>query len=116
MSSARRNIHTPGHPMVFIYPMNSRRTFTHLVAIYLFSLNALPSRADWPEFRGPFGNGHVAAESSDQTIGLPLSWSETETIRWKTAIPHLGWSTPVVLNGQVWVTTATENGHDYYAI
>jgi outer membrane protein assembly factor BamB len=102
--------------MVFIYPMNSRRTFTHLVAIYLFSLNALPSRADWPEFRGPFGNGHVAASGEATQIGLPLSWSETENIRWKTAIPHRGWSTPVAMNGQVWLTTATEDGHDYYAI
>ena len=71
-------------------------------------------RADWPEFRGPTGDGHAAA--SDQKLGLPLKWSEQSNIKWKTAIPHRGWSTPVVLGGQVWVTTASEAGHDYYAI
>jgi len=35
---------------------------------------------------------------------------------WKTAIPHRGWSTPVVMGGQVWLTTATEEGHDFFAI
>ncbi len=68
----------------------------------------------WPEFRGPYGNGHVTAPG--ETIALPLSWSETENITWKTAIPHQGWSTPVILDGQVWVTTATEDGHDFFAL
>lgn len=70
--------------------------------------------ADWPEFRGPTGDGHVAASST--AADLPLKWSETENVRWKTPIPHLGWSTPVVLGGQVWLTTATEDGHDFFAI
>ena len=73
------------------------------------------ARGDWPEFRGPYGNGHVSAEGSEP-IGLPTKWSETENVRWKTAIPERGWSTPVILDGQVWLTTATEGGHDYYAI
>ncbi len=72
------------------------------------------ARADWPEFRGPSGNGHVA--DSENGAVLPLTWSETENVRWKTPIPHRGWSTPVVMNGQVWLTTATEDGHDFYAI
>jgi outer membrane protein assembly factor BamB len=45
-----------------------------------------------------------------------LQWSETNHIKWKTAIPFKGWSAPVVLGNQVWVTTATEDGHDFYAI
>ncbi|MHC4202540.1 MAG: PQQ-binding-like beta-propeller repeat protein, partial [Planctomycetota bacterium] len=60
-------------------------------------------------FRGPQGNGFVSAAR------LPLRWSETENVRWKTAVPHLGWSTPVVLDEQVWATSATKNGRDYYA-
>jgi outer membrane protein assembly factor BamB len=66
--------------------------------------------ADWPEFRGPTGDGQVAA------TGLPLRWSETNNVRWKTEIPLRGWSTPVVMAGQVWMTTATLDGHDFYAI
>ena len=56
----------------------------------------------WPEWRGPTGQGN-----SDAT-GLPATWSESENVAWKTAIPGLGWSTPVVADGQVWVTTAID--------
>jgi outer membrane protein assembly factor BamB len=73
------------------------------------------AQADWPEFRGPHGNGHVSAPGS-KPIGLPTTWSETENVRWKTPIPYRGWSTPVVMEGKVWLTTATEDGHDFYVI
>ncbi|HNX36468.1 MAG TPA: PQQ-binding-like beta-propeller repeat protein [Kiritimatiellia bacterium] len=63
----------------------------------------------WPMFRGPQGDGSVIGAT------LPLHWSETENVRWKTAIPHLGWSTPAVRDGRVWVTSATTNGQDYFA-
>ncbi len=74
------------------------------------------TRADWPDFRGPWGNGHVAAPGDANLIGLPLHWSETENVKWKTAIPHRGWSTPVILGEQIWLTTATMDGHDFFAI
>jgi len=69
------------------------------------------SAADtWPDYRGPDQNGHADAS------GLPLKWSETENVRWKTEIPHLGLSSPIVMENQVWLTTATEDGHDFYAL
>ena len=71
---------------------------------------------EWPEFRGPFGNGHVAVAEDSKPVGLPLSWSETENVIWKTPIPERGWSTPVVLGGQVWLTTATTDGHDFFVL
>ena len=74
------------------------------------------AHADWPEFRGPRGDGHVAAPGETKPIGLPLTWSETNNVKWKTEIPHKGWSTPVIMGGQVWMTTATADGQDYYAI
>ncbi len=74
------------------------------------------SAADWPEFRGPWGNGHAAAPGDAKPLGLPLTWSETENVKWKVAIPHRGWSTPVVLGGQVWLTAATTDGHDFFAL
>ena len=55
---------------------------------------------DWPQFRGPSGQG-VSAE-----IGLPLEWSESRNVHWKTAVPGIGWSSPVVAGDRVWVTTA----------
>lgn len=87
-----------------------------LTALAALTLAALSAPADWPEFRGPWGNGHATAPSDTKPIGLPLQWSETNNVTWKTPIPHRGWSTPVVLGGQVWLTTATEDGHDFFAI
>ncbi|MCX7043951.1 MAG: PQQ-binding-like beta-propeller repeat protein [Candidatus Sumerlaeota bacterium] len=75
-----------------------------------------PSQADWPDFRGPQGNGLVSGAGDAKPIGLPLKWSETENVKWKTAIPNRGWSTPVVMGGQIWLTAATNDGHDFFAI
>ena len=55
---------------------------------------------EWPQFRGPDGQGH-----SDAT-GLPVTWSETENVVWKTAIPGEGHSSPVISDNQIWLTTA----------
>ena len=63
---------------------------------------ALATEDQWPEFRGPGAQGH-SVES-----GLPLEWSETRNIVWKTPVAGLGWSSPVVANGRVWLTTAVE--------
>lgn len=87
-----------------------------LLALVLVGLGELAARADWPEFRGPRGDGHVPPPGDGQLIGFPLRWSETNNIKWKTAIPYRGWSTPVVMGGQVWLTTATESGHDFFAV
>jgi outer membrane protein assembly factor BamB len=72
--------------------------------------------ADWPQFRGPFGNGHVTVDDASESLGLPTTWSETQNVRWKTAIHDRGWSSPVILGGQIWMTAATEDGHDFYAV
>ena len=56
--------------------------------------------SEWPEFRGPDGQGHSTA------IGLPVVWSETENIAWKVAIPGRGWSSPVIRGDKIWLTTA----------
>lgn len=64
--------------------------------------------ADWPQFRGPTADGHSPA------TGLPSEWSDTKNVKWKTAVPHKGWSTPLVSDSQVWLTSATADGHDYF--
>ncbi len=89
-----------------------KRTF---LLIFL-TLGGLATYADWPEFRGPRGDGHASAPGDPKPLGLPLHWSETNNIKWKTAIPFRGWSAPVVMGGQVWLTTATEDGRDCFAI
>ncbi len=75
-----------------------------------------PARGYWPEFRGPSGMGLASAPGDTKPLGLPLHWSETENVTWKTAIPHRGWSTPVVMDGRIWLTTATLDGHDFFVI
>jgi outer membrane protein assembly factor BamB len=57
---------------------------------------------DWPQFRGPTGQGHATER------GLPLEWSESRNIIWKTPVPGLGWSSPVVAGGKIWLTTVVE--------
>src|SRR2546426_12470502 len=92
-------------------------TRCQLAWVLMIAVSGWPAAgADWPEFRGPFGDGHASAPGETRLAGLPLHWSETENIKWKTAIPFRGWSTPVVMGGQVWLTTATEDGHDFFAI
>jgi outer membrane protein assembly factor BamB len=72
---------------------------------------ALPEAARfWPQFRGPHGNGHADAR------GLPLRWSESENVAWKTAIHDLGWSSPVIWENQVWVTTGSKDGKQLFAV
>jgi outer membrane protein assembly factor BamB len=66
--------------------------------------------AQWPQFRGPDGNGVSAA------TGLPVTWSEQDNIRWKVPIHGRAWSSPVVLGDQVWMTTATPDGKQLFAI
>ncbi|MCC6154110.1 MAG: PQQ-binding-like beta-propeller repeat protein [Candidatus Hydrogenedentes bacterium] len=70
----------------------------------------IAAHADWPDWRGPDEQGHTKSEK------LPLRWSETENVVWKTAIHDQGHSTPVVLGKQVWLTTAKEDGTDLYAV
>jgi outer membrane protein assembly factor BamB len=77
----------------------------------LICFSPLASAAErWTQFRGPDGAG-----ISDAT-GLPIQWSETQNIRWKTALPGKAWSSPVVWDEQVWATNATEDGKRLSAV
>ncbi len=60
---------------------------------------------NWPQFRGPTGQGHVLEETA-WPGGPPREFGEDLHLCWKTPIPGLGWSSPVVWENQVWVTTA----------
>ncbi len=96
----------PCFPPVSLLPMNRL-----LCTVLLLGLLSAPAdAADWPQFRGPDAMGH--STSTD----VPLTWSETENITWKTAIPGTGWSSPSVAGEQIWLTTATDDGHSLRAI
>ncbi len=84
--------------------------------LWLFTVCLLisPAWSDWPQFRGPGQDGMVAPPKDGGKIGLPTRWSETENIVWKTPIHDMGWSSPVILGGQIWLTSATEDGRKMY--
>ena len=66
-----------------------------IVLVVLSQLHA----EDWPEFRGPTGQGHYGK-------ALPTEWSTTKNVVWKQTIPGKGWSSPIVQDGRVFLTTA----------
>ncbi len=65
---------------------------------------------NWPEFRGPRGDGITTS------TGLPVTWSETAQVKWKTPIHGRAWSSPVIWGNQIWLTTATPDGHERYVV
>lgn len=77
------------------------RSIRLLLILFLFSSKI--EAQEWPQFRGPAGNGHSDAGK------VPTSWSESENVTWKTSVPGKGWSSPVVSGNFIWMTTAIEN-------
>jgi len=74
-----------------------------VAAIVVSAAAVAAASEDWPQFRGPDGQGHSAER------GLPLEWSETKNVQWKTPVAGRGWSSPVVAGGRVWLTTAVKD-------
>jgi outer membrane protein assembly factor BamB len=84
------------------YPQKAVVTLRHVLTILLIVTASAAGAEDWPQFRGPSGEGHSAER------GVPLEWSETRNVLWKTRVPGSGWSSPVVASGRVWVTAADQ--------
>jgi outer membrane protein assembly factor BamB len=81
-----------------------------LTVLFAVLGSTLTLHAQWPQFRGADGTGVSAGRN------LPLTWSETQNVRWKTAIHGRAWSSPVILGSQIWLTSATEDGRQLFAI
>jgi outer membrane protein assembly factor BamB len=79
------------------------------VAFLLGSEQASSQEKNWTHFRGSNLNGIATAEN------IPLKWDES-TIKWKTGIHDNGYSSPVVYDNQIWVTTAKPDGKELYAV
>lgn len=84
-------------------------TRARLALLALSLLAAAPANDNWPQWRGPGGNG-VATSAT-----LPVTWSSTENVLWKTPIEGRGHSSPVVWGDRIFLTTAiegeVESGH-----
>ncbi|MCA9192844.1 MAG: PQQ-binding-like beta-propeller repeat protein [Planctomycetales bacterium] len=64
---------------------------------------------NWSQFRGP-NNGLAVS------LDTPVHWNEKQNVIWKTPIHDRGWSSPVIDNGEIWLTTATEDGTRMYVV
>ena len=81
-----------------------------LLSITLASCLVIEANEQWSQFRGHYGNGIIKSTSA------PINWSDNTNIDWKTPIHDRGWSSPVIWNDQIWMTTATKKGNKMYAI
>jgi outer membrane protein assembly factor BamB len=68
------------------------------------------AESPWPQFRGPGGTGISPA------TGLPTKFDDKTNVVWKTPIHDQGWSSPVILGKNVWLTTARDDGTAQYAV
>jgi outer membrane protein assembly factor BamB len=80
------------------------------ILLLTLSLPVLRGAENWPQFRGPDGTGNSDAR------GLPLHWSETRNVIWKTAIHDRGWSSPVIYGKQIWLTSANKDGRELFVL
>lgn len=81
-----------------------------VLMIVLTACRTASAGENWPNFHGPTNDNHSNATD------LPLTWSETENVVWKTPIHDSGWSSPVIWGNQIWLTMATDDGKQSYAL
>jgi outer membrane protein assembly factor BamB len=67
-------------------------------------LSGMVRAEEWPAWRGPTGQGY------SQEQGIPVTWSDTENIKWKVPLEHQGNSTPVVWGDKIFLTQANKGG------
>lgn len=62
------------------------------------------SAAEWPQWRGPGGQGHAVGAKQ-----LPVQFGDQTNVVWKVQVPGRGWSSPVIAGQEIWLTTAIES-------
>lgn len=65
---------------------------------------SVAAQTNWPQFRGEKSLGVSAASN------LPVTWSTDQNVAWKTAVPGMGWSSPVVWGDKIFVTSVVRDG------
>ncbi len=94
--------------------ISAPRVNRHRAVLWLTTSLILAASArggeNWPGFRGPTDQG--LCDPAD----LPLRWSETENVAWKTPISGKAWSSPVIWGDTIWMSTAPEDGTRLSAI
>ena len=79
-----------------------------ILLLFIFVMLGVPAAViatdHWPQFRGPGSSGVV------EDPALPDTWSATQNVAWKTAVPGLGWSSPIVWGDRIFLTTVIRQG------
>jgi outer membrane protein assembly factor BamB len=88
------------------------RKLATLLPALLSSLHLHAAESEWPQFRGPRGDG------SSLATDLPLEWSSEKNVAWRVQIPGKGWSSPVLSKGRLYLTSAvsSETGTHLHAL
>ena len=73
-------------------------------------INLLADAQNWTQFRGSNLDGKAPGQNP------PTHWTSDSNLVWKSEIPGEGWSSPVVYNQQIWLTTATNQGRELFAL
>lgn len=89
--------------------MHTRQRWLFVISL-LAVCPAAMAGTPWPQFRGPNLDG-VTAE-----VDLPVTWSEQQNVAWKTPLRGKAWSSPVIWDDKIWLTTAPEDGKQLFAI
>ena len=97
--------------ITFVRILMRTRVYRTLFTAVCFLIAAPFAKAEnWGGFRGPTGQG-ISSETE-----VPLHWSATENVAWKTAIPGEGWSSPIIHGDQVFVTSTTDEGKHCHVV
>jgi len=84
-----------------------KQTFVVIFVLSFFCATVFAQEPEqWSRFRGPNGQGISTATD------LPTKWSTTENVAWHTPIPGEGWSSPVIWNDHIFLTSTTDNGQE----
>ena len=81
--------------------------FFVIIIFCLLSVSLLAGKplVDWPQFRGPNGNGYIGK------LNHPIEWSKKKNLSWSESIPGGGWSSPIVVGDRVFLTTAVDSNN-----
>jgi len=74
------------------------------LALFFIAPLTFAAETEWPQFRGPSGQGISAAKN------VPVKWSATENVAWSVDVPGRGWSSPILSKGRLYLTSAVGEG------
>jgi len=86
--------------------MNTPLLLRHALPFFAMAVAATAAESEWPQFRGPTGQGLSSAKN------VPVEWSDSKNVAWKTEVPGKGWSSPVLSHGKLYLTSAVTDPSD----